>query len=101
MGTAARLEGANKSLGTDILVSAATREGVGAYAVVRPRGTIKVKGRNQPVAVFELLGVTDEEDGETLPADRRCAAHGNGWPQRPAQLPGRAAANHHWYSRPR
>jgi adenylate cyclase len=53
---AARLGGANKELGTDILVSAATREGAGSI-MVRPLGPIEVKGRRLLVEVFELLAV--------------------------------------------
>jgi adenylate cyclase len=52
---ASRLEGANKELGTDILISAATVAAAGAVA--RPRGMISVKGRKQQIAVFELLAV--------------------------------------------
>jgi adenylate cyclase len=55
---AARLEGANKTLGTDILVSASTRLGAGAGIVARPQGEIEVKGRARPVEVFELVAVT-------------------------------------------
>jgi adenylate cyclase len=58
---AARLEGANKALGTDILISASTREAAGVGVVARSRGGIEVKGRKQSVAVFELLGIADEE----------------------------------------
>ena len=58
---AARLEGANKELRTDVLVSASTCSAAGARAVTRPRGTIEVKGRKQAVAVFELLAVSDDE----------------------------------------
>jgi adenylate cyclase len=56
---ASRLEGANKELGTDILISASTRAAAGASVVARPRGRIDVKGRKQSVAVFELLAVAD------------------------------------------
>jgi len=66
---AARLEAANKSLGSEILISAATYRQLGAGAMVRPRGTIEVKGRTQPVEVFELLAKASQEDaGVQLPA---------------------------------
>jgi len=52
---ASRLEGANKALGTDILISAATAKAADGHIIVAPRGTIKVKGRKQPVEVFEIL----------------------------------------------
>ena len=52
MNLAARLEGANKQLGTSILISrdaAKFAEGV----VLRTMGRIAVRGRQAPVAVFE------------------------------------------------
>jgi adenylate cyclase len=52
---AARLEAANKELGSDILVSTATAAAAGTEITFRPRGTIEVKGRTRRVAVFELL----------------------------------------------
>ena len=54
---ASRLEGANKELSTDILISASTHEFAGAAIVARARGMIEVKGRKQRVAVFELLAI--------------------------------------------
>lgn len=52
---ASRLEGANKALGTTILVSEATREAAAGLAF-REIGTIRVAGRAQPLRVFEPLG---------------------------------------------
>ena len=52
---AARLEAANKELGSDILISIATAAAAGTEITFRPRGTIEVKGRTRRVAVFELL----------------------------------------------
>jgi adenylate cyclase len=63
---AARLEAANKTLGTDILVSASTSKSAGSDAVFCPRGVVEVKGRKEPVAVFELLSVAAAEDHETI-----------------------------------
>jgi adenylate cyclase len=65
---AARLEGANKALGTDILVSASTYAGAGARVVARPQGEIEVKGRMQPVAAFELLAVSRDQGEDALQA---------------------------------
>ncbi|MCU0837218.1 MAG: adenylate/guanylate cyclase domain-containing protein [Rhodospirillales bacterium] len=50
--TAARLEGANKYLGTRILVSEATVAGCPAFRG-RPAGDLLLKGKTQPVKVFE------------------------------------------------
>jgi adenylate cyclase len=53
---ASRLEEANKALGTDILISAATARAAKGDIVVAARGAITVKGRQQEVEVFELVG---------------------------------------------
>jgi adenylate cyclase len=68
---AARLEGANKALGTDILVSAATCESAGTDAIVGARSVVEVKGRRKPVAAFELLAVIGEGDGKAQRAHSR------------------------------
>lgn len=53
---AARLESANKFFGTLMLVNDETRKAVGDIFVFRPLGGVRVKGKAQPVQVFELLG---------------------------------------------
>ncbi len=73
---AARLEGANKVLGTHILVSASTRSGASPRVVARPQGEIEVKGRMQPVAAFELLAVTGDQREDALrTSSRTCSSH--------------------------
>ncbi len=52
---ASRLEGANKFFGTSILVSAQTRAAAGSAFEWREIDAIRVKGRAQPVVVFEPL----------------------------------------------
>jgi adenylate cyclase len=52
---ASRLEALNNTFGTDILVSATTMEAANRQVTFSPRGEIAVKGRQQPVRVFELL----------------------------------------------
>jgi len=52
--TAARLEGANKHLGTRICVSAAAAEGAGNFQG-RPVGDILLRGRSEPLRAFEPL----------------------------------------------
>ena len=54
MNTAARLEGANKTLKTGVLVSreAAERSGLDWF---RPMGRITLRGRSTPVEVFEVV----------------------------------------------
>jgi adenylate cyclase len=53
---AARLEAANKRLGTRILVSEATHERAADAFTFRPHGTIELPGRVRTETVFELLG---------------------------------------------
>ncbi len=53
---ASRLEGLNKTLGTQILVSQAVREIVGELFEFKVRETMSIKGRTEPLQVFELTG---------------------------------------------
>lgn len=55
---AARLEAANKDFGTTILASNATVRAAGPGFRYREIGPIQVKGRVEPVAVNEVLGMT-------------------------------------------
>ncbi|MBM3219154.1 MAG: adenylate/guanylate cyclase domain-containing protein [Candidatus Rokubacteria bacterium] len=55
---ASRVEGVNKELGTTILLTEATHARVAARVRARDCGPVPVKGRNEPVRVFELLGLT-------------------------------------------
>ncbi|MFM7143547.1 MAG: adenylate/guanylate cyclase domain-containing protein, partial [Alphaproteobacteria bacterium] len=52
---ASRLEGANKVFGTRTMASEATRVAAGEGLSFRPLGRIRVKGRDEPVAVHELV----------------------------------------------
>jgi adenylate cyclase/guanylate cyclase len=54
---AARLEAANKELGTAILASESTVRAAGAGFVCRPLGPIHVKGRAEEVIVHEVVGL--------------------------------------------
>ncbi len=66
---AARLEGANKHLGTRVLASGLALEAAGAgAAVVRPVADVVLKGRTEALAVFELLPAAE------APWAERCAA---------------------------
>jgi adenylate cyclase len=53
---ASRLEGLNKQYGTRIIVSEYTREQAGEDFLFRSLDLVRVKGRERPVAIFELLG---------------------------------------------
>ncbi len=58
--TASRLEGATKQLGCTILASKATIEKAGPSVLTGKRDRIVVKGKGEPVEVFEVVGYEDE-----------------------------------------
>jgi len=53
---ASRLEEMNRALGTDILISEATRRKLSDKMAVRGLGRFFIKGVKQPVRVYEVLG---------------------------------------------
>ena len=57
---ASRLESATKQLGCAILASASTIDAAGSGVVTGKSDRILVKGREQPVAVFEVLAMEEE-----------------------------------------
>ena len=57
---ASRLEGANKIFRTRIMISESTRKLIGEDFYTRPLDLIRVKGKQKPVQVFELMGVKNE-----------------------------------------
>lgn len=57
---ASRLEGLNKLYGTRVLVSEMTRSQVREPFVFREVDLVRVKGKQQPVAVFELMTGNEE-----------------------------------------
>src|SRR3546814_19310722 len=65
MNTAARLESANKSLKTTILVSSEARE-LSTLVLFRPMGRIVLRGRATPVEVWEPAPQLDAELTATL-----------------------------------
>jgi adenylate cyclase len=67
---AARLEGANKVYGTGILATDAVRLATEDRIVWREIDWVRVKGRDQPIAIWEPLGLVEEVAPETLGATR-------------------------------
>ena len=63
---ASRLEGVNKQYGTEIMISENTLALLGDEFVVRELDYIRVKGKEKPVKVFELLGKKGELNPEAL-----------------------------------
>src|SRR5215813_10959684 len=53
---ASRVEGLNKDLGTTMLVTESTYHAAGLDLEVKDRGLVSVKGREEPVRVYEVLG---------------------------------------------
>ena len=62
--TAARLEDANKHFGTRVLVSAAVTERLAGFKG-RPAGAVLLRGRREPLAVFEPLTQAQFNDAST------------------------------------
>ena len=60
----ARLEAANKQYGTYIMISESTRQEVEGEFTIRFLDSLVVKGKTEPVRVYELVG--REEDGTLL-----------------------------------
>jgi adenylate cyclase len=58
---ASRVESLNKELGTTMLVTEATYRAAGLDLEVKDRGRVNVKGREEPVRVYEVMG------GQTAP----------------------------------
>lgn len=70
---ASRLEGATKDLGADLVISETTYELVREQVTAEVLGTITVKGREQPVAVYAVTAVAPgaesaPRDGAVAPA---------------------------------
>jgi adenylate cyclase len=61
-----RLEGLNKIYGTRICVSQTIYKAVGDRFLMRPLDYVSVKGRKEPIVVYELMAAfSDPDDGAT------------------------------------
>jgi adenylate cyclase len=61
-----RLEGITKQYGVGIIVGEGTREKLGDRYVLRELDRVRVKGKAEPVGIYEPLGAAGQVDGETL-----------------------------------
>jgi adenylate cyclase len=68
---ASRLERANKTLGTDILISAATASAAAGAIEAASCGAIDIKGRHEKVEVFRLLPDPPAADDATAESSTR------------------------------
>jgi adenylate cyclase len=56
----ARLEGTNKEYGTNIIISEFTYGLIKDYFLVRELDNIRVKGKNKPVLIYELVDCNED-----------------------------------------
>ncbi len=63
---ASRLESANKAFGSGILIGPLTYEQAKDSIVSRPIAKLVVVGKKEPMAVYELLGISGETDGSLI-----------------------------------
>ncbi len=56
----ARLEGTNKQYGTHMIISEHTHNVVKEHFICRQLDSIRVKGKNKPVTIYELIGRTGD-----------------------------------------
>jgi len=61
---ASRLEGANKVYGSNILISQGTKNELQDDFIIRPADLLRVKGKTEPVAIYEIL---DHHDDDSFP----------------------------------
>jgi len=62
---ASRLEGITKQYGADIIVGEGTRRLISGF-VLRELDRVRVKGKDEPVAIFEPLGLEGQVDPARL-----------------------------------
>lgn len=60
---ASRMEGLNKYLGTEVLITRETQEGIGDRLITRPLGKFQLKGFEKVVEVFELIARPNQAEG--------------------------------------
>jgi len=65
---ASRLEGLNKYFGTRVLVSESTKKHLGADTICKRLGMVRVKGRLEPIDIFEPIGASADVPPERIKA---------------------------------
>ena len=61
---ASRLEGTNKFYGTRVMATQRTIDAVDRSVIVRPINRVRVKGKSEPVLLFEIMGPAGDPDYE-------------------------------------
>ena len=72
----ARLEGTNKQYGTGIIISEFTYGLVKDHFIVRELDNIRVKGKNKPVLIYELVDAIDSLDPPILDTGKKKRSRG-------------------------
>ncbi|MFP4563846.1 MAG: CHASE2 domain-containing protein [Spirochaetia bacterium] len=67
----ARLEGTNKQYGTNVIISEFTYGLVKDKVIVRELDNIRVKGKNKPVLIYELIDVPEGIDPPAKPDEKK------------------------------
>jgi adenylate cyclase len=57
-----RLESLNKEYGTHLIVSEATKARLKGRYDMKPLGAVTVKGKSEPVSIFEVLARQDRQE---------------------------------------
>ncbi len=65
---AARLEAAGKDYAVDILISENTKVAIDQEIFVRLLDAVRVKGKNEPVLIYEVIGYINDIDPNTIQA---------------------------------
>lgn len=61
---ASRVEGLNKEYATEVIVTASTKQALGDGFVVRMLDRVAVKGKSEPVTIYEVIGFTEDVTNE-------------------------------------
>lgn len=65
---AARLEPLNKAFATSVMISQSTYDACKDRLIVRELDAVRVKGKQKPVLVYELLGLVEDEEADLIPS---------------------------------
>lgn len=71
--TAARFQSLNKIYQTSIIIGEQVRESISAHFITRPLDLIAVKGREQPIQIYELMGITEGTPSEFILSEEKIA----------------------------